>query len=475
MQLLINKSPVDLETNPGGVALDLLRGPLGLTGVKEGCREGDCGACTVLHGRLQQGRVLYQAVVSCLLPLGDCAGTHLVTIEGLSPVPSNAADTHGRHPLSPLQQAFLDQGAIQCGFCTPGLIVALTGWLLNAAHWDEEEALLSIAGNICRCTGYLSIRRAVRQLLARLPAAETPRLESLIAAGMVPEYFATVPAQLAALQQPAVAGPLPGSIRIAGGTDLLVQKPERVAAAAVELIGGRADLRGIDIAGGMCRIGGAVTVEELRLSTALSTVLPGLPRFLKLVSSTQIRNRATVAGNLVNASPIGDLTILLLALGAEVELTDGTSSRSLPLRAFYLGYKKLEQREEELVAAVRFPLPRSGDLYNFEKVGRREHLDIASVNSACLLRLNGGRIGEIYLSAGGVAPVPLYLEACCAYLRGRELDESVLTEALRVAASEITPIDDVRGSAEYKRLLLRQLLRAHFVRLLPDRFSGGAA
>lgn len=475
MQLVINQNPVEVEANPGGIALDLLRGRLGLTGVKDACREGDCGACTILHGRLQEGRVLYHAVVSCLLPLGDCAGTHLVTIEGLSPAPVDAGPVHERHPLNPLQQAFLDQGAIQCGFCTPGLVVALTGWLLTAAQWDEEEALLSIAGNICRCTGYLSIRRAVRQVLAQLPDAAAPRLESLIAAGFVPAYFAGVPGQLAAFTQPTAAAAEPDKIRIAGGTDLLVQKPEQMAAAAVELIGGRPELRGIAVTAGWCRIGGAVTVEELRLSAELRTILPDLPRFLELVSSTQIRNRATVAGNLINASPIGDLTILLLALGAEIELTDGDSSRSMPLRAFYLGYKKLDRREEELLSAVRFPLPQPGDLYNFEKVSRREHLDIASVNSACLLRLNGGRVEEIHLAAGGVAPVPLYLEACCAYLRGRELDESVLAEAVRVAGSEIAPIDDVRGSAEYKRLLLRQLLQAHFVRLMPERFGGGAA
>jgi len=523
MQLLVNHNPVDLEVHPGGVALDLLRGPLGLSGVKEGCREGDCGACTILHGHLQDGRIIYQSVVSCLLPLGDCAGTHLVTIEGLNPAPAATGPFADRHPVTPLQQAFVDQGAIQCGFCTPGLVMALTGWLLNAASWDEEEALLSVAGNICRCTGYLAIRRAIRQVLTRLPDAAAPRLDSLIAAGYLPAWFAAVPAQLAALQPPAAAGaargtdepavpeaaagiqldgagkaapdadepalsetavelrpsaagaPAPGIIRVAGGTDLFVQKPEALESASLELLSRRPDLGGITVAAGHCRIGGAVTVEELRRSSALATALPGLPHYLRLISSTQIRNRATVAGNLVNASPIGDLTILLLALAAEVELSDNMLSRHLPLRAFYLGYKKLDLQEGELVAAVHFALPGAGDLFNFEKVSRREHLDIASVNSACLLRHNGATVEEVHLSAGGVAPVPLYLERCCAYLRGRELDEAVLTEALRVAGGEIAPMSDVRGTAEYKQLLLGQLLRAHFIRLLPGRFAGEEA
>lgn len=459
MKLVINQNIVDLELSPGRVALDVLRGRFGLTGVKEGCREGDCGACTILLGRLHDGRIAYHSVVSCLLPIGDCAGKHLVTIEGLN-----------GPGLNPLQQAFVDEGAVQCGFCTPGLILSFTGWLLSAPAWDEEEALLSIAGNICRCTGYLAIRRAVRRILAGLPAASAgSRLETLIAAGILPVWFRDVPAQLAALDQPPLPAVAGTTIAVAGGTDLYVQKPARLESAPVDLLSERPDLRGIEIAGNWCRIGGAVTVEEMRLAPELSAILPPLPGFLRLVSSTQIRNRATVAGNLVNASPIGDLTILLLALDAEVELNDGTALRTLPLRRFYLGYKKLARREEELLTAVRFPLPQPGDIFNFEKVSRREHLDIAGVNSACLLRMVGGVVEEIHLSAGGVAPVPLFLERCCAYLRGRELDEATVTEALRVAGHEIEPISDVRGSAEYKRSLLCRLLRAHFTGLIPDR------
>ena len=462
MRMLINQNTVDLEHPPGWVALDLLRGELGLTGVKEGCREGDCGACTILLGRLHDGCITYRSVVSCLLPIGDCAGKHLVTIEGLN-----------GPGLNPLQQAFVKEGAVQCGFCTPGLILALTAWLLNAPVWDEEEALLSIAGNICRCTGYLAIRRAVRRILAGLPAASAgSRLETLIAAGYLPVWFREAPVHLAALDQP-LSPAIPGAaVAVGGGTDLYVQKPARLESAPVELLSERPDLRGIEIQGNWCRIGGGVTVEELRLAPELGAHLPGLAGFLRLVSSTQIRNRATLAGNLVNASPIGDLTIILLALEAEVELHDGAVFRTLPLRRFYLGYKKLARREEELVTAVRFPLPQPGDYFNFEKVSRREHLDIASVNSACLLRMIDGVVEEVHLSAGGVAPIPLCLEKCSAYLRGRELEEATLTEAMRVAGDETAPISDVRGSAEYKRLLLRRLLRVHLTPFLPERRQG---
>lgn len=465
MLMVVNQNRVERQIAPGGVTLDFLRTELGLTGVKEGCREGDCGACTVLLGELQDGRLVYKSVVSCLLPLGDCAGKHLVTIEGLN-----------GPGLNPLQQAFVEQGAIQCGFCTPGLVVALTGYLISAEAWNLDEALLAIAGNICRCTGYAGIRRAVRQLLEPLPAADSaPRLELLISAGILPDYFTAIPHLLASLPPAAAAPAAPAArpMRVAGGTDLYVQKAHELESAPVELLSGQARLAGIEVGTESCRLGGAVTVEQMRLSPELSGLLPRLPGFLRLVSSTQIRNRATIAGNLVNASPIGDLTIMFLALDATLELAGGKTKREVPLRSFYRGYKQMDLGEEELVIALRFPAPQPGDLYNFEKTSRREHLDIASVNSACLLRLEGDTIAAVHLAAGGVAPVPLYLERCTAFLRGRALDHGVLAEALRVADGEIAPIDDVRGTADYKRLLLRQLLTAHFVTLLPERFGRG--
>lgn len=465
MLMVVNQNRVERHIALGGVTLDFLRTELGLTGVKEGCREGDCGACTVLLGEFTDGRLVYKSVVSCLLPLGDCAGKHLVTIEGLN-----------GPGLNPLQQAFVDQGAIQCGFCTPGLVVALTGWLLTAEAWDLEEAVLAIAGNICRCTGYAAIRRAVRQVLEPLPAADSaPRLELLVKAGILPDYFTVIPQLLAALP-PAIPEPTASTappLRVAGGTDLYVQKMHQLESAPVELLSGLPRLAGIHVGTESCRLGGGVTVEQMRRSPELAGLLPRLPEFLKLVSSTQIRNRATIAGNLVNASPIGDLTIMLLALDAGVELAGDAAEREVPLRSFYRGYKQMDLLETELVIAIHFPAPRPGDRFNFEKTSRREHLDIASVNSACLLRLDGDRIDTVHLAAGGVAPVPLYLEGCAAFLRGRTLEHGVLAEALRVADGEIAPIDDVRGTADYKRLLLRQLLTAHFVTLLPERFAKG--
>ncbi len=468
MQLLINHNLVTLDLPTGRVLLDVLRDTLGLKGTKEGCREGDCGACTVLLGWLENNSLVYQAVDSCLLPLGDCAGKHVVTIEGI-----HAA------ALNPLQSAFIDAGAVQCGFCTPGLIMALTAHLLNATSADLQEAIMAVAGNICRCTGYAGIRRAIERVLADTPAgllASKPgspqRLTQLITAGLLPDYFSRVRGDLRRLRQERQEiPPQPGAI-VAGGTDLYVQRGEHFHDREVTLLADREDFKKITLNQGICTIGAAVTVETLRRSSVLQEIVPAFTAGLNLVAATQIRNRATVAGNIINASPIGDLTILLLALDATIHLVDTRSDtpRALPLRHFFTGYKTMQRSADELVSAFSFSAPAPHHFLSFEKVSKRTWMDIASVNSALQLNVQDAIIREAHVAAGGVAPIPLYLAKTSALLLNRKVDEETLAAAIACARSEITPISDVRGSAVYKSMLLGQLLRAHFVKtgLLTD-------
>ena len=466
IRFLLNDSLQRVALPPGQVVLDFLRRDLRLTGTREGCREGDCGACLVLLGEPQDGRVRYRPVNSCLLPLGDLEGRHLVTIEGLNP-PSPQAPT-----LNPIQRALVEQGAIQCGFCTPGFVLALTAFFLEAPHIEEAGALDWLAGNICRCTGYASIRRAVGELIAGYPASQSEegpgarRLERLIAWGLLPEHFRQAPARLAELRRgPGRAGGRE-RVLVAGGTDLFVQRPEELLGAGLQFLSGRASLTGVRGEGGRVVIGAATPMEDLR------GVEP-FGEYLQLIASSPIRNRATVGGNLVNASPIGDLTIMLLALGAVLSLRGPQGPREIALERFYRGYKKLELSEGEALETISFPALGGERRFSFEKVSRRKHLDIASVNSAACLRLKDGRMLEARLSAGGVAPVPLYLRRTSESLAGREADSGTVQRALRLAQEEANPISDVRGSAEYKRLLLRQLLIAHFLRLAPERVEVG--
>ncbi|MBM4371069.1 MAG: FAD binding domain-containing protein, partial [Deltaproteobacteria bacterium] len=263
-------------------------------------------------------------------------------------------------------------------------------------------------------------------------------------------------------------GPLPeeapeGAVLVAGGTDLFVQRPEQLREAGLRFLSRRRELSYVRVADGELRIGGAVTLEELRRSPVALAQLPSLAGDLLLHSSTILRNRATLTGNIVNASPIGDVSILLLALDARLLLeSPGGGCRTLDLARFFLGYKAIDLAGGELIREISVPLLPPGTRFHFEKVSNRVTLDIAAVNSAMRLGLDGeGRITDLRLSAGGVSPVPLLVQGLERFA-GLPADPATATMVAEAAASAAQPIDDVRGSAVYKRLLLRQLVHAHF-------------
>jgi xanthine dehydrogenase small subunit len=462
IRFILNRDEVRSKAPPGSVTLDILRRELGRVGTKEGCREGDCGACTVLLGERSPQGMRYRAVASCLLPIGALQGKHLVTIEGLN------GDT-----LSPIQQAIVDEGATQCGFCTPGIVMALTGFLLTSESLSLEDAYAAIEGNICRCTGYASIRRAVQRLVAQIALAsptQAARVPGWVEAGLLPAYFLGIAENLDAIAEPLPPPPDDASaVPAAGGTDLFVQQPDRLRGATLRFLSEDPGLRGIRAANGNITIGAATTVEELLHSNLLKEALPAWEQSLRLVASTLIRNRATLAGNIVNASPIGDLAIILLALGAHLTLRRPDDAlRSVPLDAFFNGYKQIDLAEDELITEITLAQTTPGSRFNFEKVSRREHLDIASVNSAMVLEAADGHIVKARVSAGGVAPIPLLLSESSAWLAGRPLSPETVDALTRRADAEIAPISDVRGTADYKRRLLRRLVIAHFVESFPE-------
>jgi len=452
IRMLLNDRAVELDVAPGMPALDVIRNHFGLKGTKHACREGDCGACLVLLGELSpSGALRYRALTSCLLPIGEAHGRHLVTVEGLA-----ASD------LGPVQRAIVDEGASQCGFCTPGFVVAMTGLLLSTTSFDLDEALIALAGNLCRCTGYASIRRAVASLLddLRVEVGEaTDRVAVLTAAGVLPTYFTTIAERLGALEASPPECDANGPL-VAGGTDLYVQRLGELELAAPRLL-----LRELPPAirteDGDVVLSATTTAEDLKRSAVLREVVGEIAPFVDLICSEPIRLRATIGGNIVNASPIGDMTIMLLALDAELVLAKDGVRRQTPLREFFLGYKQVDLGPGEIIESVRFPATRRSGAFNFEKVSKRTYLDIASVNSAAWLRLDGNRLQQAFLSAGGVAPVPMRLRATEAFLAGKRVSADLARRAADVARSEVAPISDVRGSADYKRLLLGQLVLAH--------------
>ena len=466
-RFILNDRMVATSAPAGLLLLDFLRSCERLTGTKEGCKEGDCGACAVLIGELAEDAVRYQPVTSCLVPLAEVHGRHVVTIEGCN------LDAG----LTPAQEAVVEHGGTQCGFCTPGIVVSLHGLLLDDSKGlSLEDVKYALSGHLCRCTGYRSLKDCAATLDRRLGSRLNgtgggDRVAALAAAGAIPEYFTSIPERLRALPDTAPTSNLEApDVRIAGGTDLYVQQGEEIPDRHVEVLGRRAELKGVRRTHGVFRVGGLTTFEEFGTDPQVIDAIPRIGAFNHLIASWQIRNRATLAGNIVNASPIGDFTALLLALDACIVLDDGTSQRTVHLKEFYRSYKQMDLQPSEILTEVSFPDPAAARV-NFEKVSKRTCLDIASVNSACLLRCDGDTVGDAHFSLGGVAPIPLYLRETSQAIRGRDLDLDTAWEAVQVSQQEIAPITDVRGSAEYKRLLAQQLLLAHFVTLFPARFS----
>ena len=464
-RFLLNRNSVEENVPPGELLLDIIRYNRGLTGTKEACREGDCGACQILVGELINDGIHYQAVNACLLPVGAIAGQHVVTIEGLN-----------SEQLNPIQRALVENGAIQCGFCTPGLVMALTGFFLNSTHSDESAALDSIAGNLCRCSGYAGIKRAVSALCQQFDlSASSPerRIEELIAWQILPIYFASVPEMLSQYLAGKTSEPLDNAVLIAGGTDLFVQKPEKLHSQPLHFLSNESLHPLIRKQNSDCIINALTTIEQIRTSSLLQSCFPRLAEDFKLICSAPVRQRATLGGNLINASPIGDLAVFFLSLDAQLTLVSGSQTRTVALEHFFQGYKQIDLKPGERLLEVRFEIPTQVDRLSYEKVSKRMHLDIASVNSAMLIQEQAGKISKVHLSAGGVAPFPLYLPKTCAYLVGQNVCLETVKTAAEIALSEIAPISDTRGSAQYKRLLLQQLLYAHFDKLFPEVFKGG--
>lgn len=472
VRFILNNKLVQTDDKPGTLLLDLIRYGESLTGTKIGCREGDCGACTVLTGELKGGKVVYRAVTSCMTALGNVHHKHVVTVEGL-----NGPE------LNFLQRMIGEEGGTQCGFCTPGFIVAMAGFCLGEGAPTYERALASVDGNICRCTGYKSIERALARVAEKLGNGDDSggRVEFLIREGVLPDYFRDIARRLAAvmLEQNGVLQGGKGGRFLGGGTDLYVQQPEAMVEADLDFLSGRAGMRGIIEEDGRCFIGGAATVSDMMESPVIRRAFPHFDAYTRLISSTPIRNIATVAGNFVNASPIGDLSIFFLALDARIVLSNGAVRREVPLRRFFKGYKLLDKEPDEYIEKISFDLPGEGvfgggrlsgegELFHFEKVSKRTNLDIASVNTAMRVRLSEGKIVQGFISAGGVSAVPAFLEGASGVMSGRRPDAGLLEEVVEAAQAEVSPISDVRGTAEYKRLLLGQLIKAHFLTLFGE-------
>jgi xanthine dehydrogenase small subunit len=445
--ITVNGEPRALREVPAWVStLDWLRG-IGLTGAKEGCAEGECGACSVMVARPDGEGSRWTAVNACLVPALALDGQEVVTAEGLG-----TADH-----LHPVQREMAQRGGSQCGYCTPGFVCSMAAeYYRPDRSTGDDFDLHAIAGNLCRCTGYRPIRDAAQALDA--PPTDDPLAERVGRPAPAPVAtraggFAR-PADLA--EAFALLREHPDATVLAGGTDWGVEvnlRGERPAyVVAVDRL---PELRGFAIDDHGVEIGAALTLSEVE--AALGGRIPMLDEVFEVFASRLIRNGATIGGNLATASPIGDFAPALMALEAGVVLASAEGDREVPSADYFTGYRETVRRDDELIKAVRVPLPMAG-ITAFHKIAKRHFDDISSVAVGFAIELVEGSVKSARIGLGGVAATPVRALATEAALEGRPWEESTVREAAAVLRGEGTPMDDHRASAAYRSAMLGNAL-----------------
>jgi xanthine dehydrogenase small subunit len=465
LRMVLNGRPVTL---PGIAAtttlLDWLRQKRRLTGTKEGCGEGDCGACTVVLEILKDGSIERHAVNACLMTVGQADGYGVRTVEGLA----SGGELH------PVQRAYATGGGTQCGFCTPGFVMSTYAYAAQGGSRDVSSIHDVLAGNLCRCTGYRPIVQAVldslplqkgtneadtSELAAALQTVQRRTSASFIYEDQAFHVPRSIEEALELRQR------FPDAKILAGGTDLgLLISRERQKLPCVIYVG-RIDSLNQCIENAFdVEIGAAVTYGEA--FEFLSDLYPGLRVYLSRLGSKQIRNLGTIGGNIGTASPIGDFLPVLLCLSARIRLRSlADGMREIAADAFFTGYRATVMRPDELIEAVIIPKIGADVHFCADKISKRRDQDISTVCNAFLLKLDAGMVECVRLAFGGMAAVPQRAFGAEMALRGRPFDESAVDAAAEALAKEFRPVSDWRGSAAYRTAVAQNLLRRFHARI----------
>ncbi|MTD99633.1 xanthine dehydrogenase small subunit [Paracoccus sp. YIM 132242] len=458
LRFLLNGRPVELtEVGASDTLLDFLRIDRRLTGTKEGCAEGDCGACTVLVGRLTDGGLVYEPVNACIRFLASCHGCHVVTVE------------HLRGPdggLHPIQAAMVDHHGSQCGFCTPGIVMALYGLWMTNPDAGVAEIEVALQGNICRCTGYEPIIKAAlaagraggqaadalameRELVAaKLRAMRGQRVELSKGAER-----AIIPADVDDLA--AVLEAEPGATIIAGATDvgLWVTKFMRDISPAV-FIGHL--MKSARVEDGEIRLGAGVTYSEA--AALIRDHIPAAYDYWLRIGGWQVRNMGTIGANIANGSPIGDTPPLLITLGARIVLRKGDARREILLEDFFIEYGRQDRAPGEFVEEVIIPTRPQARIAAY-KISKRRDSDITAVAAGFCLSVENGIITDARICFGGMAGIPKRATGAEAALTGQPFARDSFEAAARAVAGDFQPLSDWRASADYRRTVAANLFR----------------
>ncbi len=466
ISFILNDREVSLsDIAPTATLLDYLRLERRLTGTKEGCAEGDCGACTVLVGRIAGGRLVYESVNACIRFLGSLQATHVVTVEHL------AKDG----TLHPVQQAMVDFHGSQCGFCTPGFVMSLYGLWLGNDSPDRADIEKALQGNLCRCTGYEPIVRAAEAAAETRPSeifdpitrereTITIRLKALTPAETITvrqgEHCLIVPANGEGLATALADNP--GATVVAGSTDvgLWVTKQMRPINPVI-FINGIAELQQVEETADGLTIGAGVSYSMAY--DALSRTFPGLGALINRIGGEQVRNMGTIGGNIANGSPIGDSPPPLIVLDATVTLRSTMGRRTLPLETFFIAYGKQDRKPGEFVESIFVPRLPADDLFAAYKISKRRDEDISALLGAFRISVDNGVVRSARIAFGGMAATPKRATSVEAALIGKPWSEETVLAAQAAFETDYQPLTDWRATSDYRMLAAKNLLMRFFL------------
>jgi xanthine dehydrogenase small subunit len=449
------------HVNPMQTVLDYLRLEEKSRGTKEGCNEGDCGACTVALGTLDEGTISYQPVNACILLTAQLDGRELVTVEDLS--------QDGQ--LHPVQQAMVSEHASQCGFCTPGFVMSI--WTLHTQNRksSRQDIVEQLAGNLCRCTGYRPIIVAAEKTCEPNAFKHDMKTVELlqeindnddVLIGTETSFTAlpSSPEMLAAL-----AEEHPDATIVGGATDVGLWITKQLRTLPKVIHTSRVKPLHEIIDGGLSlSIGAAATYAEAE--SALKHLHPDIGTALKRIGSQQVRASGTIGGNIANGSPIGDMPPILIALSATLHLRKGIAQRELPLEDFFIAYGKQDREPGELVWRIDVPKLATNDHFRCYKISKRFDQDISAVMSAFMLKLTGTRVVSARFTFGGMAATPMRARKAEAAIFGAEMDDPATWDAAIAAlAEDFTPITDMRATAEYRIIVAQNLLHKALIEI----------